>query len=98
MSPPIYLTKRFGIVRPWEVYEAYWWMGHYGSLTMKRRIGWSNAGAVGCLDLGVMAKEYQNKHFKHHAKSARLYKKRSGRTGYHGTRFLKGTQILGKGL
>ncbi len=65
---------------------------------MKRHIGWSNAPAVGCLDLGVMVKEFRDKHFKHHAKSARVYKNKRGRKGYHGTKFLKGTQILGKGL
>lgn len=82
---------------PWEVYEACWWMGHYGALTMKRHVGWSNAATIGALNLGVMAQEFRKKHFNHQAKSARVYKTRSGKAKYHGTRFLKGTQTLGEG-
>ena len=61
---------------------------------MKRHICWSNAPTIQCLDLGVMAKEYQEKHFRHDAKSARIYKTKDGRKAYHGTKFLKGTQSL----
>lgn len=42
-----------------------------------------------------MAKAFQKKHFKHSAKSARTYKNKQGKQAYHGTRYLKGTQILG---
>ena len=76
-----------------QVFQAVWWMGHYGSLTMKRHIAWSNCCTVNCLDLGVMAKEYQEKHFRHGAKSARTYRSKSGRKAYHGTKFLKRTGI-----
>ena len=68
-------------------------MGHYGSLTMKRHIAWANCRTVNCLDLGTMAKEYQEKHFRHGAKSARTYRNKSGRKAYHGTKFLKRTGI-----
>ena len=78
---------------PLQVFQAVWWMGHYGSLTMKRHIAWSNCRTVNCLDLGIMAKEYQEKHFRHGAKSARTYTNKSGRKAYHGTKFLKRTGI-----
>ena len=64
---------------------------------MKRHIGWSNAAVVGALNLGVMVKEFKKQHFNHQAKSARVYKNKRGKTGYHGTKFLKGTQTLGEG-
>lgn len=64
---------------------------------MKPVGGWDNAATIGALNLGVMVKEFRKKHFNHQAKSARVYKTRTGKTGYHGTRFLKGTQTLGEG-
>lgn len=77
-----------------QVYQALWWMGHYGSLTMKRHIAWSNCRTVKCFDLGVMCKAYQQKHFRHGAKSARTYTNKKGKPAYHGTKYLKGTQTL----
>lgn len=77
-----------------EIYQVTWWMGHFGSLTMKRHIAWSNCRTVACFDLGVMAKEYQERNFRHGAKSARSYRNKQGKKAYHGTKYLKGTQTL----
>lgn len=79
---------------PCQIYWAAWWMGHYGSLTMKRHIAWSSCPAVNCLDQGVMAKEYQERHFRHGVKSARSYLNKKGKKAYHGTKHLKGTGTL----
>lgn len=62
---------------------------------MKRHVCWSNCRSIRCFDRGVMAKAFQEKHFKHAAKSAKTYTNKAGKQAYHGTRFLKGTQILG---
>ena len=68
-------------------------MGHYGSLTMKRHVCWSNAPTVQCLDLGTMTKEFQ-KRFDHKAKSAKKYKNKRGQPAYCGSKFLKQTGSL----
>ena len=61
---------------------------------MKRHIGWSNCRTVECLNLGKMARDFQEKHFRHGAKSARTYRNKRGQKAFHGTSVLRGTQIL----
>ena len=77
-----------------EVFYASWWMGHYGAATSKRHIAWSNCKTIECLNMGVMAREVQQRLFRNAPKSARTYKTKDGRKGYAGTKFLKGTQNL----
>ena len=69
-------------------------MGHYGGLTVKRHVIYGNCATVRCLDLGVMAKEYKQKHFSHGLKSANTYINRNGKKVYQGSKYLKGTQLL----
>ena len=61
---------------------------------MKRHIGWSSCRTVECLNLGKMARDFQEKHFRHGAKSARTYRNKRGQKAFHGTSVLRGTQIL----
>ena len=63
---------------------------------MKRHIGWSNCRSIECLNLGKMAKDFQERNFRHGAKSARTYRNKRGKKAFHGTRALKGTQILSR--
>ena len=70
-------------------------MASYGGLTPKRHIAWSNAATVEVLDLGTLLKEHRQKLSRHGQQSTRTYKSRSGKKRFHGTRFLKQTQILG---
>ena len=76
-----------------QVYQASFWMGHYGALTMKRHVVWANAPTIRCLDLGTMTKE-QQKNFNHNAKSTKKYKNKRGQSAYCGSKFLKQTGRL----
>lgn len=79
---------------PWKVYQASWWMAHYGGLTPKRHIAYSNAKTVQLLDLGTLVKEVRQKLSKHAYQSTRSYKSK-GRKVFSGSPFLKQTQKLG---
>ena len=72
-----------------EAFLAFWWMGLFGGLTAKRHYAISNAKTVGLLDLGTLAKGMMAK--SSGAKSATVYRSKSGRKAYKGTRFLKST-------
>lgn len=67
----------------------------YGSLTPKRHVAFCNAPTVQLMDLGVLEARVRERLSKHDCKSARTYKNKRGKRAFHGTKWLKGTQILG---
>ena len=71
-------------------------MAHFGAITPKRHVAWANARTVQLLDMGILAKETQQKLSQHERQSTKKYVNRKGKKAYAGTRFLKGTQNLVK--
>ena len=66
-------------------------MHHYGGLTAKRHLAFSNAETVGRLDRGQLSRKAQRTLAASKAKSARTYTSKSGRKSFCGTKHLKST-------
>ena len=77
----------------WQVYEASWYMLHYGASSPKRHVMFSNSPHISKLWVSRLVgwKKSNNAG----AKPCRTYHDRSGKKRFVGTRFLKGTETLG---
>lgn len=75
-----------------EVFQASWWMYHYGSTSPKRHVIFSNSSHVSKLSMGRLLgwKAASN----HGRKPCRSYKGKDGKRRFHGTRHLKRTEKL----
>lgn len=99
LAPEVFFCFFFGCVcsvavSPFQVYQAAWWMGHYGHMSPKRHICWSNSPRAQCLDMGRMARDFQKLISSEGCKPARTYINSAGKKAFHGTKWLKGTQTL----
>jgi hypothetical protein len=64
----------------------------YGSKSPKRHVAWSNSEAISKLHTGPLNRGKATSNAK--GKTYRTYIDKSGHQRFHGTKFLKGTQIL----
>lgn len=90
-SLPLLLINRIACVS--EVFQANWWMYHYGSSSPKRHIMFSNAPHICKLNLGRLLgwRSANNKD----SKPCRSYIGKDGKRRFHGTKHLKKTENLG---
>lgn len=77
-----------------EVWSATWWMRLFGGGSPKRHIMYSNSEHVTALSLSGRLTGWK-KEINAHAKPTRSYTNKKGEKKFVGTKFLKGTEILG---
>jgi hypothetical protein len=75
-----------------EVYQAAWWMYHYGASSPKRHVIFSNTPHVAKLSLGRLLG--WNAAMNKGKKPCRTYQGKDGKKRFHGTRHLKRTEKL----
>ena len=70
-------------------------MAHYGAQTAKRHYAWSNSPHIKALDKGKLQwKSWQENRKGLHVETVRKYKDKCGKARYHGTKALRGTELL----
>ncbi|CAJ1392471.1 unnamed protein product [Effrenium voratum] len=74
-----------------QIWQASWWMAHYGSWSPKRHVAWSSSWAIGDLNLGKLSSTLRKKLSGVAQKSAVAYRNKHGVKRFHGTRFLRST-------
>lgn len=76
-----------------KVYEASWYMLHYGASSPKRHVMFSNSPHINKLWVSRLLGWKKSNNVE--TKPCRTYHDRSGKKRFVGTRFLKGTETLG---
>ena len=72
-----------------KMYRQALWLGNYKHQSPKRTLPWSTSRAIGCLNLGFLAKT-----FKTSVATTKRYIDKRGKTRYQGSAALKPTQLL----